>query len=33
MQHVTHREAVSGTVIHRIFAMWHYEVRVDLTVN
>ena len=23
---VTHREAVSGTVIHSIFDAWHYEV-------
>ena len=26
MRHVTHREADSGTVIHRIFDVWHYEV-------
>jgi hypothetical protein len=26
MRHVTHREAVFGTVIHSIFDAWHYEV-------
>jgi len=25
-RHVTHREAVFGTVIHSIFDAWHYEV-------
>jgi len=26
MRRVTHREAVSGSVIHSIFDAWHYEV-------
>jgi len=32
-RHISHREAVFGTVIHGIFDAWHYKCAMDLHVD